>query len=59
MTESPGLPSTDIPDEHAPLGARGVGETGLTGAAGAVANAVFHATGKRVHDLPTTLDELL
>ena len=50
---------TDIPDEHAPLGARGIGELGITGAAAAIANAVFHATGKRVRDLPITLDKLL
>ncbi len=48
-----------IPDEHAPLGARGIGEIGITGAAAAIANAVFHATGKRVRDLPITLDKLL
>lgn len=48
-----------IPDEHAPLGARGIGELGITGVAAAVANAVFHATGKRVRDLPITLDKLL
>lgn len=50
---------TDIPDEHAPLGAHGVGEIGITGAAAAVANAVFHATGKRIRDLPITLDKLM
>lgn len=50
---------TDIPDPLMPLGARGVGEIGITGAAAAVANAVFHATGKRVRDLPITLDKLL
>ncbi|WP_445501268.1 xanthine dehydrogenase family protein molybdopterin-binding subunit [Microvirga sp. G4-2] len=49
----------DIPDEHAPLGARGVGEIGITGAAAAVANAIFHATGKRIRDLPITLDKLI
>ena len=49
----------DIPDEHTPLGAHGIGEIGITGAAAAVANAVFHATGKRVRDLPITLDKLL
>ena len=48
-----------IPDEHTPLGARGIGEIGITGAAAAVANAVFHATGKRVRDLPITLDKLM
>lgn len=50
---------TDIPDPLMPLGARGVGEIGITGAAAAVANAVFHATGKRIRDLPITLDKLL
>jgi xanthine dehydrogenase YagR molybdenum-binding subunit len=50
---------TNIPDEHTPLGARGVGEIGITGAAAAVANAVFHATGTRLRDLPITLDKLL
>jgi xanthine dehydrogenase YagR molybdenum-binding subunit len=50
---------TDIPDEHAPLGARAVCEIGITGAAAAVANAVFYATGKRMRDLPITLDKLL
>jgi xanthine dehydrogenase YagR molybdenum-binding subunit len=50
---------TDIPDPHAPLGARGIGEIGITGTAAAIANAVFNATGKRVRDLPVTLDKLL
>jgi xanthine dehydrogenase YagR molybdenum-binding subunit len=49
----------DIPDEHTPLGAHGVGELGMTGAAAAVANAVYHATGKRIRNLPITLDKLL
>ncbi len=39
--------------------AKGIGEIGITGAAAVVANAVFHATGKRVRDLPITLDKLL
>ena len=42
-----------------PLGARGIGEIGITGVAGALANAVYHATGKRVRELPITLDKLL
>jgi xanthine dehydrogenase YagR molybdenum-binding subunit len=41
------------------LGCRGVGEIGITGAAAAVANAVYHATGKRVRDLPITIDKLI
>ncbi len=49
----------DIPDEHTPLGAHGIGEIGITGTAAAIANAVFNATGKRVRSLPITLDKLL
>jgi xanthine dehydrogenase YagR molybdenum-binding subunit len=41
------------------IGAKGIGEIGTTGAAAAIANAVFHATGRRVRDLPITLDKLL
>ncbi len=50
---------TDIPDPHTPMGARGVGEIGITGVGTAVANAVYNATGMRVRDLPITLDKLL
>ncbi len=39
---------TDLPDPQAPLGARGIGEIGITGTAAAVANTVFNASGKRV-----------
>jgi xanthine dehydrogenase YagR molybdenum-binding subunit len=47
-------------DAHAsPLGAKGIGELGATGVAAAVANAVFHATGKRVRELPITPDKLV
>src|SRR5207244_2986614 len=49
----------DKPDPQAPLGAHGIGEIGITGVAAAVANAVFHATGRRVRDLPITLDKML
>ncbi|MBW4474506.1 MAG: xanthine dehydrogenase family protein molybdopterin-binding subunit [Stenomitos rutilans HA7619-LM2] len=49
----------DIPDEHAPSGVHGIGEIGITGVAAAIANAVFNATGKRIRDLPITLDKLL
>jgi xanthine dehydrogenase YagR molybdenum-binding subunit len=41
------------------IGAKGLGEIGITGAVAAIANAVYHATGKRVRDLPITLDKLL
>jgi xanthine dehydrogenase YagR molybdenum-binding subunit len=50
---------TDIPDPHTPMGAHGIGEIGITGTAAAVANAIFNATGKRVRDLPLTLDKLI
>lgn len=47
-------------DPHVnPLGAKGIGEIGITGVAAAVANAVYHATGRRVWSLPITLDKLL
>ncbi|WP_431278230.1 xanthine dehydrogenase family protein molybdopterin-binding subunit [Leifsonia poae] len=49
----------DEPDPTSPLGLLGLGEVGVTGAAAAVANAVYHATGVRVRDLPITLDRLL
>jgi xanthine dehydrogenase YagR molybdenum-binding subunit len=50
---------TDIPDPHTPMGAHGVGEIGITGVGAAVANAIYNATGKRIRDLPITLDKLL
>jgi len=50
---------TDIADPHTPMGAHGIGEIGITGTGAAVANAVFNATGKRIRDLPLTLDKLM
>jgi xanthine dehydrogenase YagR molybdenum-binding subunit len=41
------------------LGVKGVGEIGIVGTAAAVANAIFHATGRRVRDLPITLDKVM
>ncbi|MCX5264963.1 xanthine dehydrogenase family protein molybdopterin-binding subunit [Streptomyces sp. NBC_00199] len=49
----------DDPDPTTPLGILGAGEVGVVGVGAAVANAVYHATGKRVRDLPITLDKLL
>jgi xanthine dehydrogenase YagR molybdenum-binding subunit len=50
----------DIPDPHVNvLGARGIGEIGITGTAAAVASAVYNATGIRVRDLPITPDKLV
>lgn len=52
--------SVGIPDTQASvLGGKGVGEVGIVGVAPAIANAVFHATGKRVRDLPITLEKLI
>jgi xanthine dehydrogenase YagR molybdenum-binding subunit len=52
--------SVGVPDlEASALGGKGVGEVGIVGVAPAIANAVFHATGKRVRDLPLTLEKLL
>ena len=59
------IPDIDVlfvnkPDPHInPIGAKGMGEVSIVGLAAAVANAVFHATGKRVRDLPITVDKLL
>ncbi len=50
----------DEMDSHInPIGAKGIGEIGITGAAAAVANAVSHATGKRFRDLPVSLDKVM
>jgi xanthine dehydrogenase YagR molybdenum-binding subunit len=50
----------DIPDTKIDsLGARGIGEIGITGTGAAIANAIYHATGKRVRDLPITPEKLL
>jgi xanthine dehydrogenase YagR molybdenum-binding subunit len=46
-------------DELNPMGAKGIGEIGIVGTAAAVANAVFHATGRRVRELPIRLDRVL
>lgn len=42
-----------------PIGAKGIGEIGMIGFAAAVANAVYHATGKRIRNLPITPDKLM
>src|SRR5437588_3518725 len=50
-----GIPDTKLD----PLGARGIGEIGITGTGAAIANAIYHATGKRFRHLPITPDKLL
>jgi xanthine dehydrogenase YagR molybdenum-binding subunit len=47
-------------DPHVnPIGVKGIGEVGMVGVAAAIANAVYHATGKRVRELPITVEKLL
>jgi CO/xanthine dehydrogenase Mo-binding subunit len=58
------IPELDIvfvgePDRLNPTGTKGLGEVGLVGVAAAIANAVYHATGRRIRSLPITLDKLL
>jgi len=59
------IPSVEaiLVNEHDPLinalGIKGVGEIGITGTAGAIVNAIWHATGVRVRSMPVTLDKLL
>jgi xanthine dehydrogenase YagR molybdenum-binding subunit len=51
-----------VPEEDArvnPLGVKGIGEIGIVGMNAAVANAVFHATGKRIRDLPIRMEDLI
>ena len=47
------------PDRFNPIGVKGVGEIGLVGIAAAIANAVYHATSRRIRSLPFTIDQLL
>lgn len=46
-------------DKANPMGVKGLGEIGIVGTAAAIANAVFHATGKRIRDLPITIDKII
>jgi xanthine dehydrogenase YagR molybdenum-binding subunit len=60
--DSPGLEVEILPERDAvvnPLGAKGIGELGIVGMAGAVANAVYHATGTRVRRLPIRMEDLI
>jgi xanthine dehydrogenase YagR molybdenum-binding subunit len=60
--DSPAIDIIFVPedDPHVnPIGVKGIGEIGIVGTAAAVANAVYHATGKRIRDLPITPDKLL
>ena len=54
-----GLDGVALDEIVDPAGVKGIGEIGITGAAAAIANAVFNATGKRIRSLPITPDKLL
>jgi CO/xanthine dehydrogenase Mo-binding subunit len=47
------------PDPINPIGVKGIGEVAIVGVAPAIANAVFHATGRRIRSLPITAERLL
>jgi xanthine dehydrogenase YagR molybdenum-binding subunit len=49
----------EVDEQASPIGGRGIGELGATGVAAAVANAVFHATGRRIRELPITPEKLI
>jgi xanthine dehydrogenase YagR molybdenum-binding subunit len=58
------VPEIDVsfvggPDPMTKVGAKGIGELAVTGVAAAIANAVFHATGKRIRSLPLSLDKVM
>jgi xanthine dehydrogenase YagR molybdenum-binding subunit len=58
------IPDMDVvfvgqPDSDNAVGTKGVGEIGLVGVAAAIANAIHHATGKRIRSLPITIDHLI
>ncbi len=58
----PSLDAILVPEDDAyvnPLGVKGVGEIGITGTVGAIANAVWHATGKRIRRFPIRLEDVL
>ena len=65
MAVNADVPQVDVimvPEEDSevnPLGVKGIGELGIVGTAAAIANAVYHATGKRIRDLPIVMDKLL
>jgi CO/xanthine dehydrogenase Mo-binding subunit len=47
----------DEPDRFSPIGAKGLGEVGTVGVSAAIANAVYHATGRRIRSLPKAVNE--
>ena len=58
------VPDIDVafvgdPDPSTPIGVKGIGEVGLVGVAAAIANGIYHATGRRIRSLPITISQLL
>ena len=58
------VPDLDVtfvgtPDRFSPIGIKGLGEIGILGVPAAIANAVYHATGRRIRSLPIAIDQLL
>jgi xanthine dehydrogenase YagR molybdenum-binding subunit len=58
------VPGLDVvfvgtPDTARPIGIKGIGEIGVVGVSAAIANAVYHATGRRIRSLPITVEQLL
>jgi xanthine dehydrogenase YagR molybdenum-binding subunit len=58
------IPEIDVsfvgaPDPMTETGTKGIGELAIIGVAGAIANAVFHATGKRIRTLPLSMDKVM
>ena len=58
------IPDLDVvfvgePDTSNPIGIKGLGEIGIVGVSAAIANAVYHATGRRISSLPITVEQLL
>ena len=49
----------EVDDKINPIGVKSIGELANVGTAAAISNAVYHATGKRVRDLPITIEKLL
>jgi len=58
------VPDLDVvfvgtPDTVRPIGIKGIGEIAIVGVSAAIANAVYHATGRRIRSLPITIEQLL
>jgi CO/xanthine dehydrogenase Mo-binding subunit len=54
-----GMRRIGTPDTVRPLGIKGIGEIGVVGVSAAIANGVYHATGRRIRSLPITIEQLL